>query len=75
MSGEEAAELVEVFVELERAGAAGKAIFARRVEETGVHQIGGFRDAVDWLARVAGETKGEALGLLKQLGHSMTFPD
>jgi len=64
-TGAEAAELVEVFVELERAGAAGKAIFARRVEETGAHTAGGFRDAVDWLSRVAGETKGQSLGMLK----------
>jgi hypothetical protein len=65
VSGAEATELVSVFVELERAGSAGKALFARRVEATGAHSVGGFRDAVDWLAQVAGESKGQSLGTLR----------
>jgi hypothetical protein len=65
VSGPEAAELAEVFVELERVASAGKALFARRVEATGAHSAGGFRDAVDWLAQLAGESKGQSLGTLR----------
>ncbi len=61
----DAAELARLFVELEKVGAAGKALFARRVEETGAYRDVGHRDAGDWLASVAGEPKGRALDVLQ----------
>jgi len=65
LNGPEAAEAVSVFVDLERAAAAGKAICARRVQQAGTYAETGHRDAADWLAQMAGESKGEALCALR----------
>ena len=45
LTGEDAARLVRVLAEAERAVVAAKALSARRVEETNVHKRHGHRDA------------------------------
>jgi Domain of unknown function (DUF222) len=63
--GGRARELVDAFSEVERLGAAGKALAARRVAATGAwKQAGAFRDAADWLADATGATVGQARATL-----------
>jgi hypothetical protein len=61
----DAAAMVALYAEVERMGAAGKALYARRVEETAAFVASGHRNAASWLADVAGEPVGAALGLLE----------
>ena len=60
VSGEEAAELVELFSAIERSAALGKLKAARRVEETKAYQRDGAQDAAGWFARKTGTSKREA---------------
>lgn len=59
-----AEELVSVFAEVERLGAAGKALCAKRVADTGAWQRSGERSAADWLAKTTGTSVGAARGAL-----------
>jgi hypothetical protein len=61
---EAAKRLVGVFAELERLAAAGKALMARRVQQTGAWKGSGERSAAHWLARQTGSSVGEAAGTL-----------
>ena len=59
--GAQARELVEAFGEVERLGAAGKALAVRQVVATrSWKKAGAFRDAADWLASTTGTTTGAA---------------
>src|SRR5262245_15845512 len=55
-----AARLVDAFARGERLCAAGKAIAAGRVDETGVWRDDGARSGAHWLAARSGATVGEA---------------
>ena len=60
-----ACSLVEAFAELERLGAAGKALAARQVVATGAWKhYGAHRDAASWLATTTGDTVGAARSAL-----------
>lgn len=59
-----AEELVGVFTEVERLGAAGKALCAQRVATSGRWQQSGERSASDWLAKKTGTSVGAARGAL-----------
>jgi hypothetical protein len=61
---EAAKRLVGVFAELERLAAAGKALMARRVQQTGAWKGSGERSAAHWLARQTGSSVGDAAGAL-----------
>ncbi|MBA3267012.1 MAG: hypothetical protein H0T70_01965, partial [Acidimicrobiia bacterium] len=50
LGGDDAARLLELFAEAERLAAAGKALAARRVEETNRWRRSGHRSAASWLA-------------------------
>jgi hypothetical protein len=63
--GDDAARLVEVFAEAERLAAAGKALAARRVEETNAWRRSGHRSAANWLAAKTGSSVGAAVGALE----------
>jgi hypothetical protein len=63
--GLDAARLVELFAKLERLGAAGKALAARRVAESNVWRVEGDRSAAAWLARKTGTSPGAAAGTLE----------
>jgi hypothetical protein len=65
MSGEEAAEVVTFGVALERLGAALRTRFALRVETTGAYETTGHKSAARWMAEAAGESVGQALGVLR----------
>ena len=55
-----ASRLVDLFGRVERLGAAGKALAARRVEECGTWRTEGYRSGAHWLAAKSGATVGEA---------------
>jgi len=63
--GDDAAQLLKLFAEAERLVAAGKAMMARRVEETNVWQRDGHRSAASWLAATTGSSMGSAVGTLE----------
>jgi hypothetical protein len=62
--GSDAARLVGLFAEVEKLGAAGRTLMARRVDDTGVWRQEGHRNAATWLAIKAGTSVGQAMGAL-----------
>jgi len=65
MHGLDAKGLVSYFSRLEHLAAAGKALCARRVAESGVYELDGHRHAGEWLAAETGDSLGNALSLLE----------
>ncbi|MDQ6949270.1 MAG: HNH endonuclease [Actinomycetota bacterium] len=63
--GHGAARLLKLFAEAERLAAAGKALMARRVEETKLWKHDGHRSAASWLAAATGSSVGTAIGTLE----------
>ncbi len=74
MSGLEAARLAECFVTAEHACAAGKALCARRVAETGHYEREGHKDAASWLAETSGDSHVHAQSLLETAGELDKLP-
>lgn len=64
----DAERLVTVLGRVERMAAAGKALCAKRVAESGAWRASGARSEADWLARVTGETVGVARRTLDTVG-------
>jgi hypothetical protein len=64
-TADDAAEFVVWFAEIERIGAAGKLMAARRVEKTGLHEREGHKAAGSWLAGLTGESVGQAASRLE----------
>ena len=64
VSGDDAALVAEQLAVTEKACAAGRARAAVRAAECRSHERRGFADAADWLARVAGSTRGDAQAAL-----------
>ena len=60
LDGPDAVRLVELFSKGEHVAAAGKALVARRVEQTQAYREGGHRSAAHWLASTTGVTVGAA---------------
>lgn len=65
LSGDEAAQLVDLFVEIERLAAAGRTLAARRVARSTVWQREGHRTAATWLATRTGDSVGRAIRTLE----------
>ena len=63
-SGADCAALVEELAATEKACAAARARAGARAAQCGAHRARGFVDAVDWLARTAGSSPGEARSAL-----------
>lgn len=61
---DDAAELVVWFADIERSGAAGKLLSARRIEKSGLHEREGHKEAGSWLAGLTGESVGQATSKL-----------
>ncbi len=59
-TGEEAAQAVEEFAEIERLAAVAKVRAARRVAETEAYKRSGDKDAAGWFARTTGSSKRDA---------------
>ena len=60
-----AAELITVFAEIERLGAAGKLLLAKRAAESTEWQKDGHRSAAHWLANESGTSIGAAIATLE----------
>jgi hypothetical protein len=75
VDGARARELVEAFGEVERLGAAGKVLAARRVVATGSwKKDGASRDAAEWLAVTTGATVGQARATLDTAARLESLP-
>lgn len=60
LRGEDAARMLALFAEAERLAGVGKALMARRVEETSLHTRHGHRSAADYMAAATGTSVGAA---------------
>jgi len=76
LDGTVATEYVEVFAQLERLAAAGKALAARRVVATRAwrHADGAPRDEAGWLASLSGSTVGQAAAVLESVARLGDLP-
>lgn len=75
LDGAGARALVEAYGEVERLGAAGKALAARQVVATGAwKRTGSHRDAADWLASTTGATVGAARATLETSARLAALP-
>jgi hypothetical protein len=73
-TGDDAVRLVTFFTTLERLGVAGKALAARRVEESKSHLRSGHRSTAELLAARTGDSLGEAKDLLRLGEHLADQP-
>ncbi len=71
----DAAKVFDAFVELERAGAAGKTLYARRAADAGDWRKQGYRNAESWVAQTTGSGLGEARGLLDTAERLDSLPE
>ncbi|MGH8922469.1 MAG: hypothetical protein ACRD0H_29725, partial [Actinomycetes bacterium] len=74
LSSEGAMAAVEAFALGERLCATGKALAARRVEDTEGYRDAGHRSAASWLAEVSGESTGQALSALETASQARHLP-
>ena len=65
LEGATATQLVEEFAAIERLAAAGKALCAKRVADSGAWRRDGDRSPARWMARTTGTSVGNALGVLE----------
>lgn len=70
-----AAKLVEVFGRIERLGAAGKALAARRVADSGVWKKDGDRSPAHWLAKKVGTGVGQAVATIETARRITELPE
>src|SRR5271156_2380005 len=75
LSGEEAAELVALFAEAERAASSGIALLSPRVTETGSYAKEGYASAPDWLGALSGSSAGVAKGRLAAAERAARTPE
>jgi len=73
--GRDAMVLVGSFSRLEHLAAAGKALLARRVALTGVHELEGHRFAGEWLAAETGDSLSGALSVLEAAEQVERLPE
>ncbi len=71
----DAATLVGVFDRIERLGAAGKALAARRVAATDLWKRGGHRSPAHWLATTTGMSVSDAVRLLQVAEATKSAPN
>src|SRR5207249_10406965 len=74
LPAEAAAGLVDSFATIEKLGAAGKALAARRVADSNLWRGAGERSAAHWLARRAGSSVGAAMATLETAARLPELP-
>ena len=75
LHGSDAKVLVGFFSRLEHLAAAGKALCARRVSQTGAFETDGHRHAGEWLAQQTGDSIGSALSVLEAASQVQALPE
>ena len=74
LTADAAVGLVETFATIEKLGAAGKALAARRVADSNLWRGAGERSAAHWLARRSGASIGSALATLETAARLRELP-
>src|SRR5207249_67217 len=74
LPAEAAAGLVDTFATIEKLGAAGKALAARRVADSNLWRGAGERSAAHWLARRSGTSIGSAMATLETAARLPELP-
>lgn len=69
-----AQSLVQRFTAIERVAAAGKALAARRVAESGAWRHSGEKSAAHWMAKATGTSVGQAVGVLETAARLSELP-
>ena len=72
--GKDAKHLVERFSHLERLAAAGKAMAARRVADSGAWRSEGVRSPAHWMAKTTGTSVGHAVNVLETAERVVQLP-
>ncbi|MGI8775651.1 MAG: HNH endonuclease signature motif containing protein [Actinomycetota bacterium] len=75
LDGRSAEELVEVFSDIEKVAAAGKALAAGRVASSGLWRASGHRSAAHWVAQKTGVAVGSAVGVLQTASALSELPE
>ena len=75
LRAEDAKVLVKWFSQMEKLSAAGKALCARRVADTGSYLTDGFKTPGSWLAAQTGENVGGAINLLQAAEEMAALPE
>jgi hypothetical protein len=75
LDGPSATELVEVFSEIERVAAAGKAKAAKRVADSGIWRASGQRSAAHFIAQKTGVAVGTAVGVIETATKLEALPE
>ncbi|MDQ3765940.1 MAG: HNH endonuclease [Actinomycetota bacterium] len=70
-----AKRLVEIYAEIERLAAAGKALAARRVASSGSWRSEGDRSPAHWMARATATSVGGAVGMLETADRMRELPE
>ncbi len=70
----QAAELVELFAEIERLGAAGKVVYTTRAAESTVWRDEGHRSAASWMAEKTKTGMGDAIATLETAAALQSLP-
>jgi hypothetical protein len=70
----QAAELVELFAEIERLGAAGKVVYGTRAAESTVWRDQGHRSAASWMAEKTKTGIGDAIATLETAAALQSLP-
>src|SRR5437879_11035789 len=74
LAADAAVGLVDTFATIEKLGAAGKALAARRVADSNLWRGAGERSAAHWLARRAGSSVGAAMATLETAARLRELP-
>jgi hypothetical protein len=70
----QAAELVELFAEIERLGAAGRVVYTKRAAESTVWRDQGHRSAASWMAEKTKTGMGDAIATLETAEALQSLP-
>ncbi len=70
----QAAELLELFAEIERLGAAGKVLYTKRAAESTVWRDQGHRSAASWMAEKTKTGMGDAIATLETAAALQSLP-
>jgi hypothetical protein len=73
--GEDAAEVVGLFAEIQRLGVSGQLRFARRVEDSNIHKEAGHKGAGSFLSTVTGESVSQSASRLALVRSIEAHPD
>ena len=74
LEGKSAMAMMEIYAEAERVAAAGKALMARRVADSGAWRSSGEKSPAHWMASKTGTSVGQAVNVLETAARLTELP-